>query len=178
MILLLLAAQAGMPNPTDMQSSMRPVPSAEAVALFKRVCFDPFPDTPRVLGAIADPALGLSRLPETPSQAMQPGDAWSSATAQITYVDSEWLPRDFGNPQCSLTASLAGNPEHLAVEAEMTAALGLPPGKGGKNKPRGQTEWNLPGRAPDSWRLFMSTTTTSSGKELRATIMNMRGKRK
>ena len=177
-MLLLLALQAAAPQPAEMQSSMRPVAMAEATALFKRVCFDPFPDPKASLAVIADPALGLSKQPETPSQAMQPGDSWTSPTAQISYVDAEWLPRDFGSPQCGMTVALAGVPEHLAVEATMTTALGLPSGKGGKNKPRGQTEWNIPGKGADIWRLFLTTQTTPSGKEMRVIIMNLRGKAK
>ena len=176
MIFLLLAMQAAGPSPVDMKSSMQPLPVAEAAALFKRVCYDPFPDPRASLAVIADPALGLAKLPETPSQAMQPGDAWSSSSARVTYVDAEWLPRDFGSPQCGITVALDGAPEHLAVEAAFVAAMALPPGKGGKNKPTGQTQWDMP-HAPDNWRLFVSTSTTPSGKELRATIMNLRGKK-
>lgn len=177
MILLSLALQAAGPLGADMQSSMQPLPVAEAAALFKRVCYAPFPDPKAALAAIADPALGLTKLPETPSQAMQPGDAWTSPGAQVTYVEADWLPRDFGSPQCGVVVKLEGAPDHLAVEAGFVSALGLPPGKGGKNKPNGQTQWDLP-HAPDTWRLFVSTNTTPSGKELRATIMNLRGKAK
>ena len=177
MILFALAMQAAGIPAADMKSSMQPLSAIEAVALFKRVCYDPFPDPKASLAVIADPALGLTKLPETPSQAMQPGDAWTSPTAQVTYVDAEWLPRDFGSPQCGITVALDSAPDHLTVEAAFITAMGLPPGKGGKNGPSGQTQWDMP-HAPDSWRLFVNTSATPSGKELRATIMNLRGKAK
>lgn len=176
MILLALAMQAAGIPAADMKSSMKQVSAAEAAELFKRVCYAPFPDPKASLAVIADPALGLTKLPETPSQAMQPGDAWTSPTARVTYVDADWLPRDFGSPQCGITVALADAPDHLAVETAFITAMALPPGKGGKNKATGQTQWDMP-RAPDSWRLFVSTSTTPSGKELRATIMNLRGKK-
>ena len=176
MIGLVLAMQLAAPPAADMKSSMQPVSVEDGVALFKRVCFAPFPDPKAAQAVIADPALGLTKEGETPSQAMQPGDAWMSPTARVTYVDSEWLPRDFGNPQCGVTVALEGAPEHLAIEAAVIATLALPPGKGGKNIPRGQTQWDLP-RGPDTWRMFLSTETTPSGKEMRVIMMNLRGKK-
>lgn len=160
-----------------MQSGMQQVPVADGVALFKRACFDPFPVPSAALTAIEDPALGLTKQIKTPTQAMQPGDAWVSPSARVTYVDAEWMPRNMGTPQCGVTVSLADAPQHLDVASAFAAGLGLPAGKLGKNGPSGQSRWDLP-KADGSWRLFLSTQQTPSGVEMQAIMMNLRGKKK
>ena len=177
MLGLLLAMQMTPPG-DGLQSTMEPVSAQEAVGLFQKVCFDPFPDPQASQAAIADPALGLEKMVETPSQAMQPGDTWTSARAKVGYVDADWMPRDLGSPQCSVVVALDGKAVHGDVANAFAAKLGLPEGKIGKNGPHATSRWDVAGRDPDSWRIFLSTQQTFSGTELRMTMMNLRGKKK
>jgi hypothetical protein len=176
MMLILLALQAA--PLAEMKSSMQPVSVQEGVALFQQVCFAKFPDPKAAMEIIADPALGLTKLPETPSQAMQPGDAWTSPKAQISYVDAEWMPMDMGSPQCSVTVVIEGQPLHSTIAGAMTTSLQLPLVKFGKDAASAQTRWDIPQPNGDKWRMFLSTSQTPSGTEMRTVIMNLRGKKK
>ncbi len=176
MITLFLALQAA--PLAEMKSSMQPVSLEEGVALFSKICFEKFPDSKAVMEIISSPELELTKLPETPSQAMQPGDAWTSSNARVSYVDAEWMPVDLGSPQCSVTVVLNGQPLHGDIASAMTTKMQLPPVKYGKNSANAQTKWDIPQSNGDKWRLFLSSTQTPSGTELRAVIMNLRGKKK
>lgn len=176
MIILFLALQAA--PLADMKSSMETVSVDEGVALFSQVCFEKFPDPKAAMEVIANPELGLTKLPETPSQAMQPGDAWTSPKVQVTYVDADWMPMDMGSPQCSVTVVLEGQPLHGAIAAAMTANMQLPTVKFGKDGSRAQTKWDIAQTNGDKWRLFLTTTQTPSGTEMRTNLMNLRGKKK
>ncbi len=176
MILFLLAADAA--PVMDMQSPMQAVSVDKGVDLFKRICFTPFPDPAAAQQAIADPALNLVKQTKTPTEAMQPGDRWTSNMVQVSYVDADWMPRDIGSPQCSVTVLLEGAPQHSDVATVFKSALALPEVKLGKNGARAQTTWDVPGRDPDKWRIFLTTENTPSGPEMRAIIMNLRGKKK
>lgn len=176
MITILIALQAA--PLAEMKSTMQPVSVDEGVELFNQVCFAKFPDPKAAMEIIADPAMGLSKLPETPSQAMQPGDAWTSPKAQVTYVDAEWMPMDMGSPQCSVTVVLEGQPLHSEVAGAMTETLKLPDVKFGKNANSASTKWDVLQPNGDKWRMFLSTSQTPSGTEMRTVIMNLRGKKK
>jgi hypothetical protein len=176
MIAILLALQAAPLTAT--KSSMEPVSVDSGIALFSKLCFEKFPDTKAALEAIADPPLGLTKEIKTPTQAMQPGDSWTSASARVTYVDADWLPRDFGSPQCTVTILLAGEPSHGEAAQAMATKLALPPVKFGKDGPSAQTRWDKPSVAPAIWRIFLTTQKTPSGTEMRMVNMNLRGKKK
>lgn len=176
MILIYLALQAA--PLAEMKSSMQPVSVEEGVAIFDRFCFAKFPDAKAALEIIADPVFGLTKLPETPSQAMQPGDAWTSPNAQLTYVDADWMPMDMGSPQCSVTVVLEGQPLHSDAAGAMAATLKLPAVKFGKNAASASTKWDVLQTNGDKWRMFLSTSQTPSGTEMRTVIMNLRGKKK
>lgn len=176
MISLLIALQIA--PIAEMKSAMETVPVEEGVATFKRICFDPFPDPAASLAAIdsSDPA--FTKSPKTPSQAMQPGDRWTSTRAEATYVDAAWLPIDFGAPQCSMTVALTGEVAHSIVAAALGSALALPATKFGKDGRSARTMWDVPQANGDKWRLFLTTTQTPSGTEMRTNIMNLRAKMK
>ena len=160
----------------EMKSSMEPVSMDQGISMFSKLCFEKFPDSKAVLDAIGDPALGLTKLPKTPSEAMQPGDSWSSSTARVTYVDADWLPSDFGSPQCSATVLLSGKPSHSSIAKAMTTKLALPTVKFGKDGARAQTKWDKAGLALATWRIFLTTEQTPSGIQMRVINTNMRGK--
>ena len=167
----------------EMKSEMQPMSVDEGVALFQQICFDKFLDSDAVLNIVADPAMSLTKQLKTPTQAMQPGDVWTSPKARVTYVDAEWMPLDIGSPQCSVTVVLQGQPVHSEVAAAMTAALKLPDVKFGKNASNASTKWastkwDLPQTNGDKWRLFLNISQTPSGTEMRTVIMNLRGKKK
>jgi hypothetical protein len=176
-VITLLLALAGIPDDA-MKSSMEPVSIEASVSAFKQICYDPFPSPAASLAIIGNPALGLTQQPKTPSQAMQPGNAWSSRTLEIFYADADWLPRTLGAPQCAVTSLLAGSAVHTDVASAFAAALKLPAGKIGKNGPLAQSQWDMPGRNADKWRIFLVTQLTPSGTEVRATIMNLRARKK
>jgi hypothetical protein len=176
LITIFLALQAAPLG--EMKSSMQPVSLEDGVALFNNICFEKFPDSKAVMEIIASPELELTKLPETPSQAMQPGDAWTSSNARVSYVDADWMPVDLGSPQCSVTVVLNGEPLHSDIASAMTTKMQLPIVKYGKNSANAQTKWDIPQSNGDKWRLFLSSTQTPSGTELRAVIMNLRGKKK
>ena len=176
MIAIFLALQTA--PLAEMKSLMQPVSSDEGIALFQQICFSKFPDPKAAMEVIVDPAMGLTKQPETPSQAMQPGDAWTSPKARVTYVDAEWMPLDMGSPQCSVTVVLQGQPLHSEVAAAMVESLKLPNVKFGKNAVSASTKWDVPQSNGDKWRLFLSTTQTPSGTEMFTVIMNLRGKKK
>ena len=176
MITLLLLLQAA--PIAEMKSSMQPVSFEEGVALFRQVCFAKFPDPKAAIAIIADPALGLTKLPETPSQAMQPGDTWTSPKAQVTYVDAEWMPMDMGSPQCSVTVVIEGQPLHSTIAGAMTSSLQLPLVKFGQDAASAQTKWDISQPNGDKWRMFLGTRQTPSGTEMRTVMMNLRGKKK
>lgn len=159
------------------QNVLHAVSLDEGIGFFQRICFMPFPDPARSLLVIEEPKLELVKERETPSQAMQPGDAWMSSNLRVTYVDADWLPRDFGSPQCSVTVALEGDAAPEAVASAFAKTLGLPGYRIPKAGLRSQTQWDIPGRAPDAWRIFLTTQKTPAGTEMRATIMNLRGKK-
>ena len=176
MMLIFMALQAA--PLAEIKSSMHPVSVEESVAIFNRICFAKFPDAKAAKGIIADPALELTKLPETPSQAMQPGDAWTSPKAQVSYVDADWMPMDMGSPQCSVTVVIEGQPLHSTIAGAMTTSLQLPLVKFGKDAASAQSKWDIPQPNGDKWRMFLSTSQTPSGTEMRTVIMNLRGKKK
>lgn len=176
MISIMLALQTA--PVAEMKSSMPPVSIEESVEFFNKVCFETFPDAKRALEVIASPDLQLSKLPETPSEAMQPGDAWSSPKARVTYVDADWLPLDLGSPQCSVTMVVNGQPLHSEIASVMAATLQLPAVKFGKERRSSETMWDVPQTNGDKWRLFLTSTKTPSETEFHAVIMNLRSKRK
>lgn len=156
--------------------TLEPVAAADAVALFKRVCVAPFPDPERFKTVIASPDLAMRITPKTPEQAMQPGDSWYNATVQVGYAAADWLPRDLPSPQCHLTARLDTSPDHPAIVAAATTALGLTAGKT-SGKGRVQTRWDvqLPGSIH---RYFLETTPGLGGSyQIRLSILNLRGKK-
>lgn len=176
MITLLFALQAA--PIAEMKSSMQPVTIQEGIALFNQICFAKFPDAKAARENITDPAMGLTKLPETPSQAMQPGDAWTSPKMQVGYVDADWLPMDFGSPQCTVTVVLEGKPSHNSIAGALTTGLQLPAVKFGKDSANAQTKWDIPQSNGDKWRIFLSTNQTPNETEMRTVIMNLRGKKK
>lgn len=176
MIALFLALQAA--PLADMKSSMQPVPLDEGVGLFNQICFETMPDPKAAMNIINSPELELVKLPETPTQAMQPGDAWASPKMSVTYVDAQWLPMDFGSPQCSVTVLIEGDATHSALATAMQAKLQLPAVKFGKDAESARTMWDIPQTNGDKWRLFLTSTITPSGTQMTASIMNLRGKKK
>jgi hypothetical protein len=176
MITLFLALQAA--PLAEMKSSMQPVSLDESVGLFSRICFETMPDSKAAMEVINSPDLELIKLPETPTQAMQPGDAWASSKLAVTYVDAQWLPMDFGSPQCSVTVVLEGEPLHSAIATTMQTKLQLPTVKFGKEAESTRTMWDVPQTSGDKWRLFLTSNKTPSGTQMSATIMNLRGKKK
>ena len=176
MIAIFIAVQAA--PLADMKSLMQPVSAAEGIGLFQQICFSKFPNPKAAMEVISDPAMGLTKQPETPSQAMQPGDAWTSPKARVTYVDAEWMPFDLGSPQCSVTVVLQGQPLHSEVATTMVETLKLPDVKFGKNAASASSKWDVPQPNGDKWRLFLNTTQTPSGTEMYTVIMNLRGKKK
>lgn len=173
---LLLAAGAA---PADMQGSLEPVTTGDAVSLFRKLCFDPFPEAAKFTAVIADPALGFTKVPKTPSEAMQPGDSWYSSRANVTYADAEWLPRDLPSPQCTVTVRLDGAPAHADIAAALGTALSLPAVKARGGAARAVSQWDMPGQAPDKLRLFLETQALPSGAhEARFALLNLRGKKK
>lgn len=176
MMILLLATQLA--PIAEMKTTMQTVLVEEGVATFKRICFDPFPAPAAALAVIEDPALGFVKSPKTPSQAMQPGDRWTSAKAVATYVDAPFLPADFGSPQCSVTVALDGNPPHAQAAATLISSLALPTTRIGKDGANARTMWDVPQTNGDKWRIFLTTEQTPNGSEMQINIMNLRGKKK
>jgi hypothetical protein len=176
MIMIFLAAQAA--SIEDKKSSMQPVPLNDGIALFQKICFDKFPDPKAAMQAVAEPDLQLTKSPETPSEAMQPGNMWTSPTARVTYVDADWMPIDIGSPQCSVAVLIEGQPLHSTVAEAMTNDLKLPKVKFGKDRASAQTKWDIPQTNGDNWRMFLNTSQTPSGTEMRTVIMNLRAKKR
>jgi hypothetical protein len=50
--------------------------------------------------------------------------------------------------------------------------------KFGKDAASAQTRWDIPQPNGDKWRMFLSTSQTPSGTEMRTVIMDLRGKKK
>ncbi|MEO8723028.1 MAG: hypothetical protein ABI395_05820 [Sphingobium sp.] len=160
------------------ESTMTPISAPNGVSLFKEICFDQFPNSQASIEQISRPEYALVKEPETPSQAMQPGDAWFSSTARVTYVDADWMPRDLPSPECSVTVRLKDAPKHGELASLFSSQLNLPQGRIGKDSSRAQSQWDMSGVSPDKWRLFLTTQETPSGTELTMMIMNLRGKKK
>lgn len=173
-IVMMLAALTS-PQVQD-GGTLEPLSPNAAVALFKRVCVEPFPDPARFAQGIAASDLGMRKTPETPEQAMQPGDSWFSSTAQVGYAAADWMPRDLPSPQCMLTARLSEVPDHAAIAAAAATTLGLPPGKT-SGKGRVQTQWDVTGPS-GRFRYFLTTMPALAGSyQLRFTILNLRNKK-
>ena len=169
----------GSAAPAAMQSSLQSVDANEAVNLFKQICFDPFPDPAKFDAVVAASAFGLVKAPETPSEAMQPGDAWYSAKARVTYVNADWLPRNFGTPQCSVTVNVGGNPTNADIVNILINELKLPNAKSSGNAANTLNQWDLPGIGADKWRLFARTQAgLPGGFEAQFSLLNLRGKKK
>ena len=162
----------------DMKSDMSKVSAEDAIGLFKNVCFDNFPDSAATLAEISKQELALVKQPKTGSQAMQPGDSWFSKSARVTFVNAEWLPRDLPSPQCAITSILSASPVHSEIASSLATTLSLPEGKIGKDSPRSQSRWDMPGVGVDKWRIFLTTQVTPSGPEITISLLNLRGKKK
>jgi hypothetical protein len=156
--------------------TLQPMSAVDAVALFKRVCVDPFPDPARFETALAAEDDTYQKTPKTPEQAMQPGDSYYSNRAQFGYAAADWLPRDLPSPQCALTVRLDAAPDHPAIASATAAAIGLPPGKT-SGKGRIQTQWDV-GAPGGKFRYFMTTSPALADTyQLRITLLNLRGKK-
>ncbi|NYT39803.1 hypothetical protein HZY97_03465 [Sphingomonas sp. R-74633] len=149
-----------------------PVSAADAVALFKRVCADPFPDPARFKAAVEAPDLGLRIVTKPPEAMGQPGDRWNGRNAQFSYTSADWLPRDLPSPQCSMRVRLASVPDHAGIAAATAEGLGLPAGKT-SGKRRQTTQWDV-GNA----RYFLNTATLPDGTyEMSLMLLNLRDKK-
>jgi hypothetical protein len=163
----------------DMKGTLQPVAIGDAAGLFKKLCFDPFPESAKFTALIADPTLGFVKKPKTPSEAMQPGDIWYAPNASVTYSDADWLPRDLPSPQCTVTVALEGAPTHAEVASAVAAALALPAVKSSGSPARATSQWDMPGRGTDKFRLFLNTQALPSGShEANLILLNLRGKKK
>lgn len=171
MILALLLSAA----PADV-AALQPIEPGDAIALFKRVCADPFPDPTRFAAAVAAEPGPFRKLVKTPAEAMQPGERYDGDRAQIGYSDGIGLPLDLPAPQCTVGARLATAPDHPAIAAAAAAALGLPVGKT-RGKGRLETQWDAATPA-GRFRYFFVTETTAAGTyEFRLTLLNLRGRK-
>jgi len=159
-------------SPQQDAATTEPMSAPDAVALFKRVCVDPFPDPVRFKAAIEAPELGMRIVPKPPEAKGQPGDRWDGPNAQFSYTSADWLPRDLPSPQCSMRTRLAATPDHAAIAATTAQGLGLAAGKtSGKRQPT--TQWEV-----GSTRYFLNTATLPNGAyEMSITLLNLRDKK-
>lgn len=172
---MLVAALAFVAAPVQ-DAVLAPVPAADALALFKRVCIDTFPDPVRFAAAMEAESDTYRKRAAMPTMEDAPSGTYTGDRAVVGYAAGDWLPRSLPSPQCRVTTRAEGTADHAALATQTAAALSLPPGKT-RGKGRVQTEWNVTG-AVDKQRYFLTTMPAGErAYQVELSILNLRGKR-
>lgn len=173
-LLALVASQGTVPRPSA------PMPAADALALFKRLCADTAADPAQFTAAIARERQTFRKQRILPGPDRGPNGSYLSDRAEVDFVAadglSEPLPAALPLRACGVLSHDGGTVDHPAFVAAMTDALDLPSADSTREAmPRGDraalTEWTV--RRAEG-RVGYSLVTRSSPDGRTYTALGMR----
>lgn len=173
-----LAAPA-MLGATDKPS---PMPAADALALFRRVCAGSWPDPARFAAAIAAEPERFRKQQVVPGVASGPGGRYLSDRAEVDYSAADDVPRPLPSRQCGVLTRSEGEVDHAALAATMAAALSLPAGttqtaKTTLGRMRMATQWTVSGSTADVRYLLITRLEPNSGSYNSMSMQSVRSTR-
>ena len=156
---------------------MPPTAPTDAIALFDRVCVQPFPNPASFDKAVA--GLGSEFVkwqPTTQIEAIIPGGYWQSPRFTIRYVAAAPDAPELPHPQCTVKAAAAAGTQAEAIFPVVAQQLGLGKGKiVGKAKYR-TAMWDSMHGA-DRWRVLAGTERQEDHVDLKLIMMNLGSKK-
>jgi hypothetical protein len=153
--------------------ALPPSDPAAVFAVFRRLCFEPFPDPAAFDRAIAAEGPSFVRWqPGTQLERVIPTRVWHAPAVTVHYGSGNLLA-SLPDPQCSVRASAAPitNPEHLFPL--FASSLGLGQGRISGRRRFRQAMWNL-ARDGQRWRVILGTERRDDRLMLRLSMLNLK----
>jgi hypothetical protein len=152
------------------EPALPPSDPAAAFALFKTVCFDPYPDTRGFTAAMAGLPQFVQWQPTTDIERLIPGKTWHSQTARVQYWER---PGVLPPPQCQVFSTAPAGTEPEQLFPRLAASLGLARGRISGNKRNRTAMWDLEQLDGTRWRVILGTRQQDGQMQIRLSILNL-----
>ncbi|MEZ0243135.1 MAG: hypothetical protein ACAH11_07140 [Sphingomonas sp.] len=135
-----------------------PVPLADAVALWQRLCVDTMPTAQRFVDAFnRDTGNGWQKF-KPKDHPVSGGTYWRSPKGILTYVSAPFLPATINDPGCHYTFAVEPGYSHADGVTALRAALGLDAGASIGNAKAPQHRWESDRPNGMHFRIFLSAS--------------------
>jgi hypothetical protein len=157
---------------------LQPSDPAAAFALFRRLCFEPFPDPAKIEAAIAASGPGFVRWqPSNDLEKLIPSHIWYSPSAKVSYIARGGMPSSLPDPQCTLKVTAPASADAEQLIPALGAALGIGPAKIVGHKAYRTGMWDLT-RPGHRWRVILGTERRDGRMTLSLSMLNLKPEKK
>jgi hypothetical protein len=157
----------------------------DAVAVFERVCLQPFPDPAGFEAAAARDPAGLARVsPGAVGEAAQNGEihaahggVWTGRRVNVRYTSSDQLAASIPQPQCTVTVRLPEGVGHAKLANSVGTTLKLGDSTDIAVGEFIRTYWNIPQANGTRWRIMVKSEAGSLGSFMSIGLIKLKSSR-
>ncbi|WOE74005.1 hypothetical protein [Alterisphingorhabdus coralli] len=126
--------------------------SSQMIAVFRDLCFAPFPSREDFIRGMEDNVSGFRR-----DRTRRGPWRWDNGRFQLDYISDRMAPAGVPAPQCSVSATIAADPDHLSLARSLDSKLLIGKGKSSGRRGRNSTIWTLDSGEDSRFRIFLKS---------------------